>query len=77
VRYDADPGLWFDIEHDDHAHVSIMSDAAVALIETFYPGDDRVSGVVQTWQSRSVVYSSMTWVLALNCEKDTAGRRLS
>jgi hypothetical protein len=40
---DADPGLWLDIEHDDHAQVSIMSDMAVALLETINPC---VSGVV-------------------------------
>jgi hypothetical protein len=43
---DADPGLWLDIEHDDHAQVSIMSDVAFALLETIYLCDDRVSGVV-------------------------------
>jgi hypothetical protein len=40
VDADADPGLWLDIEHDDYAQVSIMSDAAVALFETIYPCDE-------------------------------------
>jgi hypothetical protein len=54
---DADPGLRLDIEHDDHAQVNIMSDAALPSSRPFTHAMTAFPewSLVQTWQSRGAV----------------------